>query len=319
MFSGLRSDFFFPECDYAMKHVLSMRELTRADITGIIDLAEKIESGTVTINLSGYMAALLFFEPSTRTAFSFDTAIKSLGGNSLVMQSVENSSQQKGETFSDTLRTIGQYANLIVIRSAVEGAARYASEIVDIPVINAGDGANQHPTQALLDLYSIKKTQGKIDGLKIALVGDLKYGRTIYSLVYGLSHFKPELYLVSPPHLQIRDYVRDDLNSMGIKFHETSEIPSVLSEVDVMYVTRIQRERFAGQYEYEKVKDSYQINARMIETSQIKQNFKIMHPLPRVNEITTDVDVLPCAYYFEQAKNGVYIRQALISRLLGVV
>jgi len=295
-----------------------MRDLTRADITGIVDLAEKIESKAITINLSGYLAALLFFEPSTRTAFSFDTAIKSLGGNSLMMQSPENSSQQKGESFADTVRTISQYANLIVMRSAVEGAARYASELVDIPVINAGDGANQHPTQALLDIYSIKKTQGRIDSLKIALVGDLKYGRTIYSLVYGLAHFKPELYLVSPQHLQIRKYVRDDLVSLGVNFHETSEISSVLGDADVMYVTRIQRERFSGQYEYEQVKDSYQITARMIEQAAIKSNFRIMHPLPRVNEITTDVDALPCAYYFQQAKNGVYIRQALIARLLGV-
>lgn len=301
-----------------MKHVLSMRDLSRSDIAGIISLAEKIESKTMSIDLSGYLAALLFFEPSTRTAFSFDTAIKSLGGNSLLMQSPENSSQQKGESFSDTIRTISQYANLIVIRSAVEGAARYTSELVDLPVINAGDGANQHPTQALLDMYSMQKTQGKLEGLKIALVGDLKYGRTIYSLVYGLIHFNPELYFVSPSHLQIRDYVREDLVSLGVTFHETSEIPSVLGEVDVMYVTRIQRERFSGQYEYEKVKDSYQITGKMIEQSAIKENFKIMHPLPRVNEITTDVDLLPCAYYFDQAKNGVYIRQALIAHLLGV-
>lgn len=303
------------ECE--MKHIISMRDISKNEISSLIDLAQKIEAQEINIDISGRLAALLFFEPSTRTAFSFDTAVKRLGGATIVMQGSSNSSVQKGESFADTVMTVSQYADIVVIRSATEGAARYASEVVDLPIVNAGDGANQHPTQTLLDLYSIKKTQGQIENVKIAIVGDLKYGRAVYSLVYGLMHFNAEFYFVSPEHLRIRDYLKGDLDARGIPYHELEEITDVLNVVDVMYVTRIQRERFAGQEEYEKVKDSYQISRSMIEAASIKPNFKLMHPLPRVNEITTDVDKLPCAYYFDQAKNGVYMRQAIISTLLG--
>ncbi len=296
-----------------------MRSISKDEITSLIDLAEKIEFRSIDINISDRLVALLFFEPSTRTAFSFDTAIKRLGGKTLLMQEAKSSSVQKGESFADTIKTVSQYVDAIVIRSAVEGAARYTSEIVDIPVINAGDGANQHPTQALLDLYTIKKRQGTVENRKVAIVGDLRYGRAVYSLVYGLAKFNVELYLISPEHLQIRPYVRDELDAMGITYHQGDDISSVLEEVDIMYVTRIQRERFAGQYEYEKVKDSYQITRDMIEACNLKENFTLMHPLPRVNEITTDVDSLPCAHYFQQAKNGVYMRQAVMATLLGAV
>jgi len=299
--------------------IISMRSLSKDNVTSLIKLTEKIESGSISLDISGHLVALLFFEPSTRTAFSFDSAIKRLGGQTIIMQETKSSSVQKGESFADTIKTVSQYADAIVIRSAIEGAARFASEIVNIPVINAGDGANQHPTQTLLDLYTIKKQQKTVENRKVAIVGDLRYGRAVYSLVYGLAMFNAELYLISPEHLKIRAYVRHDLDKMGIKYHESEDISAVLDKVDVMYVTRIQRERFAGQYEYEKVKDSYQITRSMVESASLKNNFTLLHPLPRVNEITTDVDSLPCAHYFAQAKNGMYMRQAIIASLLGVV
>lgn len=302
-----------------MNNIISMRDITETQTRELISLAEKIESHQLEIDISGRLAALLFFEPSTRTAFSFDTAIKRLGGSTIIMQEAGTTSVQKGESFADTIRTVSQYADVMVIRSAVEGAARYAAELVDLPVINAGDGANQHPTQTLLDLYSIQKTQGRIDNLTISLVGDLRYGRAVYSLVYGLAPFKPVINFVSPEHLRIRSYIKRDLEKMGVTFRETDSITSVLEESDIMYVTRIQKERFSGQYEYEQVKDSYQISRSMLEAHSIKPNFKLMHPLPRVNEITTDVDSMDCAYYFQQAKNGVYMRQAIVATLLGAV
>jgi aspartate carbamoyltransferase catalytic subunit len=302
-----------------MKHIISMRSITKNESLELISLAGKIENDNIKLNISGSVAALLFFEPSTRTAFSFDTAVKRLGGESIMMQEAKTSSVQKGETFADTIRTVSQYADLLVIRSAVEGSAAYASEIVDIPVVNAGDGANQHPTQALLDLYSIMKTQNRLENLTVSIVGDLRYGRTVYSLVHGLMPFKPELHFISPEHLRIRSYVKDELDEVGITYFESEDILGAMSVSDVMYVTRIQRERFSGQYEFEKVKDSYQISRSMIESINIKNNFKLMHPLPRVNEITTDVDDLPCAYYFQQAKNGVYMREAILAKLLGAI
>ncbi len=302
-----------------MKHIISMRAVTREETLGLISLAEKIETQQIHVDIRGRLAALLFFEPSTRTALSFDTAVKRLGGQTMLMQETKSSSVQKGESYADTISTVSQYADLIVVRSAIEGAAAYASELVDIPVINAGDGANQHPTQTLLDLYSIQKTQGTLENLTISIVGDLRYGRAVYSLVYGLAPFNPVFHFVSPEHLRIREYIKHDLTQMNVSFHETDSIPSVLEESDVMYVTRIQRERFSGQYEYEKVKDSYQISRAMIESKRLKPSFKLMHPLPRVNEITTDVDDMPCAYYFQQAKNGVYMREAIIAKLLGAV
>lgn len=299
--------------------IISMRSISKSEITSLIDLASQIESKSINLDISDRLVALLFFEPSTRTAFSFDTAIKRLNGKTILMQEAKSTSVQKGESFADTVRTVSQYADALVIRSAVEGAARYASEVVDVPVINAGDGANQHPTQTLLDLYSIQKTQGSLEKRKIALVGDLRYGRAVYSLIYGLLNYNTEFYFVSPEHLKIRDYMRNELVERGVTFYETTDIPSVLPEVDVMYVTRIQRERFAGNYEYEQVKDSYQLSRDIIEKNNIKSNFSLMHPLPRVNEITTDVDDMPCAYYFQQAKNGVYMRQAIVAKLLGAV
>lgn len=299
-----------------MKHFISMRDVTQNDILKLIDLAGKIENREVEISLKGKLGALLFFEPSTRTHFSFDTAIKKLGGNTFSISGSSSTSVSKGETLSDTLMTISQYADFIVMRHVIEGAARFASETVDIPVINAGDGTNQHPTQAMLDLYSIQKTQGKLQDLTIAMVGDLRLGRTVHSLAQALSDFNPKFYFASPRHLQMPQYIKDDLKAKNIQFAEIEDIKDIIPELDIMYVTRIQKERFAVLEDYEKVKDSYIITKKLLENA--KENFKVLHPLPRVNEIELEVDKTPYAYYFQQARNGVYMRQAIIATLLGV-
>jgi len=300
-----------------MKDLVSMRAVGKQEILDLIGLAERIETGKLRPDLSGKLGALLFFEPSTRTFFSFDTAIKRLGGKSLAMTGSGSTSVKKGETLADTLMTIRQYADFIVMRHKIEGAARFAAEILDIPVINAGDGTNQHPTQAMLDLYSIYKTQGTLENLTIAMIGDLRLGRTVHSLAQALSDFNPTFYFASPRHLQMPGYIKDELSTKGIKFYEVEDIKEIIPELDIMYVTRIQKERFAVLEDYEKVKDAYIITPSVLEG--VKAGFKLMHPLPRVNEITTDVDKMDYAYYFPQARNGVFMRQAIISKLLNLV
>ncbi|MBI9104769.1 MAG: aspartate carbamoyltransferase [Spirochaetales bacterium] len=299
------------------KHIISMRDMNKEDLLYLIDTAEAIEKGKIKPDMKGKIAALLFFEPSTRTCFSFESAIKRMGGEALLMKGTGSTSVQKGESFSDTLKTIERYSDIMVIRSGVEGSARFASEIVDIPIVNAGDGANQHPTQALLDLYSIRKTQGSLENLKIGLVGDLRFGRTVHSLAQSLTGFHPEFFFISPPHLAMPSHIKSGLAREGIKFTELKNVEEVVPELDIMYVTRIQRERFADQEEYEKLKGSYIIDLETIKGA--KAGMKILHPLPRVDEIATAVDSSPHAYYFDQAENGVYMRQAILSILTGVV
>lgn len=291
-----------------------MLNLTKEDIEHFVDIAEKIEKGDLKPDLNGTLAALLFFEPSTRTKFSFETAMKKLGGTALSLKNAEQTSLKKGESLHDTLMTISQYVDLIIMRSPIEGSTRYASEILNIPIINAGDGANQHPTQALLDMYSIKKTQGKLENLKIAMVGDLKFGRTVHSLSQALSDFSPELFFVSPSHLKMPDYIKNNLKNKNVKFSEHEKLEEIIKNIDIMYVTRIQKERFTDPEEYEKVKNTYIVDTPLLKN--VKDNLKIMHPLPRINEITLSVDKTKYAYYFEQVKNGVYMRQAIISILL---
>jgi aspartate carbamoyltransferase catalytic subunit len=291
-----------------------MRDVNKEDILKLIDLAGKIEKKEVEVSMKGKLAALLFFEPSTRTHFSFETAVKKLGGDTFSMSGTSSTSVKKGETLSDTLMTISQYADIIVMRHVIEGAARFAAETVDIPVINAGDGTNQHPTQAMLDMYSVKKTQNSLNNLTIAMVGDLRLGRTVHSLSQAMSDFSPKFYFASPRHLQMPGYIKDDLDKKNVEYHEIEDIKEVIHELDIMYVTRIQKERFAVMEDYEKVKDSYIITKKLLEG--VKPNFKVMHPLPRVNEIALDVDDTEYAYYFQQAKNGVFMRQAIITTLL---
>ncbi len=300
-----------------MNNLISMRDLSKQEIERFLDIAAKIESGELRPDISRKLAALLFFEPSTRTLFSFETAVKKIGGETFSMIGTSSSSVKKGESLHDTLKTISMYADLIVMRTTIEGAARYASEVVDIPIVNAGDGANQHPTQSLLDLYSMVKTQGTLNNLTLGLVGDLRYGRTVHSLVQALKDFNPKFYFASPAHLRMPSSIIHDLKEKNIQFEEIEEIDSIINELDIMYVTRIQRERFPSLEEYEKVKDSYVIDVNMLDN--VKDNFKILHPLPRVNEITKAVDKTPYAYYFEQAKNGVYMRQAILSILLKAI
>lgn len=300
-----------------MTHLISMRDLNREQTIGILDLAEQIEGGTIQPDLSERLAALLFFEPSTRTHFSFDTAMKRLGGQTLSMSGSGSTSAQKGESMADTLKTVSMYSDLIVIRSPIEGAARYAAEVVDIPIINAGDGANQHPTQALLDLYSIRKTQGTLTDLSIAIVGDLKFGRTAHSLVQALAGFSPNFVFVSPEHLGMPQYILEDLDAAGVTYQRQTTLDGVVPQLDIMYVTRIQRERFADPEEYEQVKDSYVIDREVLRPC--RPSLRVMHPLPRVNEVSTETDQTEHAYYFEQARNGVPVRQALLALLLGAV
>ncbi|MCF7858683.1 MAG: aspartate carbamoyltransferase [Candidatus Cloacimonetes bacterium] len=300
-----------------MKNLISMRDLKPEEIYHLLSVTEKIEKGEIIPDMQRKLAALLFFEPSTRTMFSFDTAMKRMNGDTIIMSGTKNTSAKKGESFADTLQTIAQYSDIIIMRSPTEGAARFASEVVEIPIVNAGDGANQHPTQALLDLYSILKTQGTLKNLKIGLAGDLRFGRTIHSLTQAMSLFGAEFKFISPSFLQMPDYIKDDLTLQNVKFDEIREMNGNISDLDILYVTRIQKERFADPEDYEKVKGSYVLNRDML--SHVKDNFKVLHPLPRVDEINTDVDNTKYAYYFSQAKNGVYTRQAIISILLGEV
>lgn len=297
------------------KDVISINELTKEDIEYIINVAHNFESDdNKHTYLQGKILANVFYETSTRTKLSFNVAMKRLGGNVIGFSHFKNSSFIKGESFYDTLKIIEGYCDIIAIRAPWEGAARYASEITNIPVINAGDGSNQHPTQTLLDLYTIRKSQSKIDGLKIALVGDLKYGRTVHSLAKALRLFDVKLYLVSPKELEMPQEYKDEMAEHGIEYSEHREYESIIDEIDIMYVTRIQKERFPDINDYNKVKNSFMV--RKAQLDNVKSNFRILHPLPRVNEIHTDVDETDYAIYFEQAKNGVTIREALIYILL---
>ena len=300
-----------------MKNLISMRDLSKEEILHLMDVTGKIEAGKIVPDMQRKLAALLFFEPSTRTMFSFDTAMKRMNGDTIIMSGTGQTSVKKGESFADTLQTIAQYADIIIMRSSIEGAARFASEIVDIPVVNAGDGANQHPTQALLDLYSIVKTQGTLENLSIGLAGDLRFGRTVHSLAQAMALFNVKFKFISPSFLKMPQYIKDDLKSQKIEFEEYENIEGNIDDLDVLYVTRIQKERFADPEDYEKLKGSYILERSML--SNVKENLKVMHPLPRVDEIHTDVDNTEFAYYFPQAKNGVYTRQAIISILLGEV
>ncbi len=300
-----------------MKHLISMRDLSQQEILDLVSLAEEIETQRRKPDLNGKIMASLFYEPSTRTQLSFDTAMKRLGGEVISMHGTKGSSVEKGETLSDTVKIVSQYADIVVIRHYIEGAARYVSKQIDLPVVNAGDGSNQHPTQSMLDLYSINKTQGRLGDLRVGIVGDLRYGRTVHSLAHALTKFNAKLYFVAPPLLALPMFIEQELRDLGLDVWTGERVEEIIDEVDILYVTRIQRERFADPEEYEKVKDAYIINASMLKN--VRKNMRILHPLPRVNEISEDVDNLPYAYYFTQARNGVYMRQAILTHLLGEV
>lgn len=298
-----------------MKSLVSINDFTRDEILKIMELAAEFEKSPTSELLKGKVVASLFFEPSTRTRLSFESAVCHLGGKVIGFSDANATSVTKGETLHDTIRVISNYCDLIVMRHPVEGAARYASEVAGVPVVNAGDGANQHPTQTLLDLYSIIKTQGKLDDINIMMVGDLKYGRTVHSLLQALSHFKANFTFVSPSELQMPVEYKKILYERGINYYETHDMMERMEDCDIIYMTRVQGERFADKMEYERVKDAYILNAEMLEAT--KGNLKVLHPLPRVNEICIDVDSSDKAYYFQQAGNGLFARQAVISYLLG--
>lgn len=296
---------------------MSITDYSKEDILRILEIAKIFDENPNRRLLEGKVCATLFFEPSTRTRLSFETAINRLGGRVIGFSDAATTSSSKGETLKDTILMVNNYADIIIMRHYLEGAARYASEVSRVPIINAGDGANQHPTQTMLDIYSIYKTQGRLDDLTITVVGDLKYGRTVHSLIIGMSHFKPKFRFIAPDELRIPDVYKKFCADHGIEFEESVDFSQdVINESDILYMTRVQRERFTDLMEYERVKNVYILRCDMIENS--KDNLKILHPLPRVNEIQQDVDDSPKAYYFEQAKNGVFVRQSIICESLGI-
>ena len=298
------------------KSLVSIDDLSTDEILKILDLAAEFEITPVQNLLDKKVIATLFFEPSTRTRLSFESAINRLGGKVVGFSDATISSITKGETLNDTIRTVNNYCDLIVMRHPIEGSARFASEISTVPVINAGDGANQHPTQTLLDLYSIRKTQGTLKNLNIFMVGDLKYGRTVHSLMMAMSRWNATFNFISPEELKMPDEFKLYLENMGLKYYEHSDFTDIISRADIIYMTRVQRERFSDPMEYEKVKNIYVLRDEMLKNT--KPNMRILHPLPRVNEIHINVDSNSKAYYFEQALNGVYTRQAILCTLLGI-
>lgn len=298
------------------KSLVSINDYTKEEQLYVLDIAGEFEKNPRQPILQNQVVATLFFEPSTRTRLSFESAVSMLGGKIIGFTDSSSSSVTKGESLRDTIRTVANYSDLIVMRHPKEGSARFASEISSVPIINAGDGANQHPTQTLLDLYSIRKTQNSLDNLHVAFVGDLKYGRTVHSLVIALTNFNTTFHFVSPQELKLPSSIKMHIKEKNLTYHQYSNLDEVIPNVDILYMTRIQRERFSDALDYEKVKDSYILKHNMLK--QTKPNMKILHPLPRVNEIDIDVDTIPQAYYFQQALNGVYVRQALIKIILGL-
>jgi len=298
------------------RSLVSIEDFSKEEWLKILDLAEEFEKNPKQRILEGNIIATLFFEPSTRTRLSFESAASYLGAKVIGFSDASSSSVKKGESLNDTILTVSNYSDIIVMRHPCEGSARYASEVSPVPIINAGDGANQHPSQTLLDLYSIRKTQGRLDNIHITFVGDLKYGRTVHSLVIALCNFNATFHLVSPEELKLPSYVKRHIKEANLKYYQYTDLTEAIPKSDILYMTRIQKERFSDPIDYEKVKNAYILRNSMLEEA--KENMKVLHPLPRVNEITQDVDANPMAYYFQQAQNGVYVRQAILTSILGV-
>ena len=292
-------------------------DLSREEILYLISMAQEFEKHPNRELLKGRVVATLFFEPSTRTRLSFETAANRLGARVIGFSDAKVTSATKGETLKDTILMVSNYADVIAMRHYIEGAAQYASEVAPIPIINAGDGAHMHPSQCLLDLYSIYKTQGTLDNLNIYLVGDLKYGRTVHSLITAMRHFNPTFHFVAPNELAMPQEYKMYCNQHGINYVEHTEFnEQVISDADIIYMTRVQKERFSDLMEYERVKNVYILHRDMLKLT--KDNMKILHPLPRVNEIAYDVDDDPHAYYIQQAQNGLYAREAIFCHCLGI-
>lgn len=298
------------------KSLISIQDFTKDEILHVLETAKEFEANRFPNILSDKVIACLFFEPSTRTRCSFEAAVNRLGARVIGWPDNRNTSQSKGETFEDTIKIISNYADMIVMRHPTEGAAAIAASVASVPVINAGDGANQHPTQTLLDMYTILQTQGRLDSLTINMVGDLRYGRTVHSLSEAMADFKPHFVFTSPEELKMPKKYLDYLDSKGVAYEQTSRMEDHLDECDILYMTRVQQERFPSKEDYDKVKDTYRLTASML--GGVKPNLKILHPLPRITEIAQDVDETPYAYYFQQARNGMFVRMAVISYLFGI-
>ena len=299
------------------KSLISIRDFSKDEILHILDVAKEFEKNHEQNFLAGKVIACLFFEPSTRTRLSFEAAVNRLGARVIGFPDSRNTSVTKGETLEDTIKIVSNYVDMIVMRHPVEGAAAIASSVSPVPVVNAGDGSNQHPTQTLLDMYSIRQTQGKLDGLTINMVGDLKYGRTVHSLLMAMRHFNPTFHFVAPKELAMPKEYKLYCDEHGIKYQEhTAFNEKVIADADILYMTRVQKERFSDLMEYERVKNVYVLNNELLKNA--KPNMKILHPLPRVNEIAYEVDDNPHAYYIQQAGNGLFAREAIFCDVLGI-
>ena len=296
---------------------VTIADLSKEKILYMIKLAQEFEKHPNREILKGKVVATLFFEPSTRTRLSFETAANRLGARVIGFSDAKVTSATKGETLKDTILMVSNYADAIVMRHYIEGAAQYASEVAPIPIINAGDGAHQHPSQCMLDLYSIYKTQGTLENLNICLVGDLKYGRTVHSLIMAMRHFNPTFHFIAPKELAMPNEYKIYCKEHNIKYVEhTAFNEKIINEADILYMTRVQKERVSDLMEYEKVKNVYILKNDMLNNA--RDNMKILHPLPRVNEIEYEVDTNPHAYYIQQAQNGLYAREAIICDVLGL-
>jgi aspartate carbamoyltransferase catalytic subunit len=300
------------------RDIISIEDFTREEINYILNSSHNMEPLAVKSSdmLKGKILATLFFEPSTRTRLSFEAAMLKLGGSTIGFAEAEITSVRKGENLADTIRTVENYADIIALRHPLEGAAKLAAEFSKVPILNAGSGAEEHPTQALMDLYTLQKEKGKIDGLKIALVGDLRYGRTVHSLAYALSLYNIELYLISPETLRMRHQVIRAIKNK-ISIMEDTNLENIIPQIDVLYVTRIQKERFPDPAEYAKVKGTYRIDLKTLKNA--KKDLIILHPLPRIDEIAAEVDSTPQARYFQQVWNGIVVRMALLALVLGAI
>jgi aspartate carbamoyltransferase catalytic subunit len=303
--------------DFKGKSIVSIREVNKEMFQKIIGIAKKIKEGKHTGFLAGKLMATLFYEPSTRTRLSFESAMRYMGGGVIGFTGTEYTSVQKGETLSDTIKTISGYCDVIVIRHPVEGAARLASEVANVPVINAGDGANQHPTQTFLDLFTMYEFFSDLSGIRVGFLGDLKYGRTVHSLAYALSLYKTPMCLISPDLLRMPDYLVGEIRANGSTVSEFNDLDELSETLDVLYATRIQKERFGDMQEYERVAGTYRITKEVLIS--LGSNVKLMHPLPRVDEIASEVDEMENAIYFRQAHNGIPVRQAVLGLVLGVL
>lgn len=304
--------------EFKGRDIISIKDFSREEINYVFKIAKSMEplASRGSQMLKGKILATLFYEASTRTRLSFESAMQRLGGSTIGFAEAEIASVKKGENLADTIRTVENYADVIALRHPLEGAARLAAEFSRVPILNGGSGAEEHPTQALLDVYTMVKERGKVDGLKIALAGDLRYGRTVHSLAYALSLYNVELFLVSPETLRMRREVLQTIKER-IPVTEKTSLEKIVPLVDVLYVTRIQKERFPDPAEYAKVKGSYRVDLQSL--SEAKKDLIILHPLPRVDEIAAEVDATPYARYFQQVGNGIVVRMALLALILGAV